>query len=77
MLAPSTRHLAAQNGQRVSMTEKIFACLFKRGAWDPNQWWMVQSPRWHYQGRWAREDRHIRKICYLPRPAQTRPICKN
>ena len=42
------------------MTEKIFACHFKRGAWDPNQWWMVQSPRWNYQGRWAQEDDHIR-----------------
>ena len=42
------------------MTEKIFACHFKRGAWDPNRWWMVQSPRWNYQGRWAQEDDHIR-----------------
>ena len=37
----------------------LFQCSFARGAWDPNDWIMVRSPRWDHPGKWVQADAYI------------------
>ena len=34
----------------------VFHCSFARGAWDPNRWMLVKSPRWSHFGGWVQKD---------------------
>ena len=42
------------------MNPRIFACRFAAGAWDPEEWWLVRSPRWDREGEWVQERDHLR-----------------
>lgn len=37
-----------------------YSCLFAAGAWNPEDWLPVSSPRWSHEGTWLAEPDHIR-----------------
>lgn len=41
-------------------TTLSYSCLFAAGAWNPEDWLPVMSPRWPCQGAWLDEPDHIR-----------------